>query len=477
MGALEFAWLTADQLRKLMVTRQASPVEVTRAFLSRIHDLDPFLHSFLTVAADDALRDARVAEQQLLAGCEPGPLFGVPISIKDLFWTRGMRTTAGSLVYADFVPSEDSVHAERVRAAGAIIVGKTNLPEFALFPRTANRLGPECLNPWDTSRSSGGSSGGAAASVAAGLTPLAVASDGGGSIRIPAAFCGTYGLYPSFGRVPKHGGFGGTLFFSGVGPIARDVRDAAALLQVLAGWDRRDPSSRKDEPPDYAESLDKGVEGQRFIWVGESASTADVDTRVVDRARFAATRFQELRARIDVAPIGFESDRWMDAFYVIMNADRYASLGQELYEDPVRRALLSEYARDHFARSRPIAGVEYSRALQARFKVIEFLESLFGDADLLLTPTVGVLAPQVTGSITRQPLVAYTFMVNFAGYTAATVPCGFVDGLPVGLQIVGRPNAEAAVLRASRAFEQMQPWENQRPPISAAPSAAASFEK
>jgi Asp-tRNA(Asn)/Glu-tRNA(Gln) amidotransferase A subunit family amidase len=477
MAPEPLTWLTAHELRDLVVRRLVSPVEIVEHFLARIQDVDSSLHSFLTVAADLAINDARAAESAVQSGAELGPLFGVPISIKDLFWTRGMRTTAGSLVYRDFVPAEDSVHAERVRAAGAIIVGKTNLPEFALFPRTINRLGPECLNPWDLSRSAGGSSGGAAASAAAGLTPIAVASDGGGSIRIPAAFCGVFGLYPSFGRVPKHGGFGGTLFFSGVGPISRDVRDAAILLQVLAGSDPRDPSSRKDRPPDYLESFDQGVAGKRFVWVGQSGELSELDDRVVGRARTAALRFRELGATVDNSPIGFGSEEWMEAFYVIMNADRYAAIGQELYEDPHRRGQLSEYARDHFARSGSISGVDYSRALQKRFFVIDFFERLFGDADFLLSPTVGTLPSSVNQNITRKPLVANTFMVNFAGYAAASLPCGFVDGLPVGLQIIARPNQEAALLQASRAFEVLQPWAGQRPAISDAPSAGASSEK
>jgi Asp-tRNA(Asn)/Glu-tRNA(Gln) amidotransferase A subunit family amidase len=473
----QLTWLTARELRELIVKRVVSPVEVVEQFLARIQDVDASLHSFLTVAAELAIDDARAAESLVQSGAELGPLFGVPISIKDLFWTRGMRTTAGSLVYQDFVPAEDSVHAERVRAAGAIIVGKTNLPEFALFPRTVNRLGPECLNPWDLSRSAGGSSGGAAASVAAGLTPVAVASDGGGSIRIPAAFCGVYGLYPSFGRVPKHGGFGGTLFFSSVGPITRDVRDAAILLQVLAGADPRDPSSRKDRPADYLESLDQGVAGQRFVWVRQSEELGELDDRVVTRASTAALRLQEVGAAVDASPTGFHSDRWREAFYLIMNADRYAALGKELYEDPNRRSQLSDYARDDFERSSSITAVDYSRALQTRFRVIDFFETMFGDADFLLSPTVGTLPSSVNQVVTRPPLTANTFIVNFAGYAAATLPCGFVDGLPVGLQIIARPNQEASLLRASRAFEQLLPWASQRPPISAAASAGASSEK
>lgn len=454
----ELTWMPGWQLRDLMVKKEISPVEVTQHSLDRIDELDPTIHAFITVAPELALDQARAAEESLVYGAEPGPLFGLPISLKDNYWTHDIRTTAGSLLYKDHAPPEDSVYAERARRAGAIIIGKTNLPEFALFPRTVNRLVAECLNPWDLDRTSGGSSGGAAASIAAGLTPLAIGSDGGGSIRIPAALCGVFGLHPSNGRVPRHGGIGGTLFLSGAGPVTHDVRDAATLFQVLAGPDPRDPSCMKDAPPDYLESLETGVEDLRFLWVSDCGDVGDPDERVVETAGKAAARFEELGARVERSRTGFAAEEWVDAFYTIMNADRYAQIGQHIYEDPSARGLLSDYGRDHFGRARGITAVEYSRALQTRFRVIDFMDRLFGENDLLLSPTVGIVAPSLAGPIVRRPLVAYTFIVNYAGFTAATIPCGFVDGLPVGLQIIGRPNHEAAVLRASRAFEKMQPW-------------------
>jgi Asp-tRNA(Asn)/Glu-tRNA(Gln) amidotransferase A subunit family amidase len=455
-------WMPGWRLRDLMVRKELSPVEVTQHFLDRIDNVDPAIHAFITVAPELALDQARMAEESLASGTEPGPLFGLPISLKDNYWTHDIRTTAGSLLYKDHVPPEDSVYAERARRAGAIIVGKTNLPEFALFPRTVNRLVAECLNPWDLERTSGGSSGGAAASIAAGLTPLAIGSDGGGSIRIPAALCGVFGLHPSNGRVPRHGGMGGTLFLSGVGPITHDVRDAAALFQVLAGPDPRDPSCTKGAPPDYLESLEAGVEGLKFLWVSDYGDVGEPDQRVVEVASKAAASLEELGARVEQSRKGFAAEEWMDAFYTIMNADRYAQIGQQIYENPSARGLLSDYGRDHFSRARGITAVEYSRALQTRFRVVDYMHRMFDDNDLLLSPTVGILAPSLAGPIVRRPLVAYTFIVNYSGFTASTVPCGFVDGLPVGLQVIGRPNHEATVLRASRALEKMQPWARPR---------------
>jgi Asp-tRNA(Asn)/Glu-tRNA(Gln) amidotransferase A subunit family amidase len=466
--------LPAWRVRELVAARELSPVETTRAALERIAELEPRLHAFLTVAEDAALEQARELERSLAAGDPAGPLAGVPLSVKDNFLTKGIRTTAGSLLYRDLVPAEDSIHSERARRAGAVIVGKTNLPEFALFPRTTNRLGPETVNPWDTGRTCGGSSGGAAASVAAGMTPLAVASDGGGSTRIPAALCGVVGVHPSSGRIPRHGVLGpGTLVFSGAGPITRDVRDAALLFGVLAGPDPRDPTCLKDDPPDYLAALDHGVEGMRLLWLAERSDVDGLDPAVVETAERAAHRFEEAGAAVEAPDVSIGVDEWFEAFYTIMNADRYATGGQQLYEDPAARGLLSEYARDHFGRGRTVSGAEYSRALAARYRLADRLERLLAGYDLLLTPTVGVVAPRLDGPIVRRPLVGYTFFVNYVGWTAATVPCGLVDGLPVGLHLVARANDEAMLFRAARAFEQLQPWTTARPPGRKTPLRAA----
>ena len=458
-------WLPAWQLRDQMVSGARSPVEVVGAALDRIAALDDRLHGFITVAADAALAEARAREQALAAGQPPGPLFGVPVSVKDLYWTKGMTTTAGSLIYRDFVPEHDAVHVARLRAAGAVIIGKTNLPEFALFPRTVNRLLPECRNPWDLRRSPGGSSGGSAATVAAGMTPIALASDGGGSIRIPAALCGVYGLYPSNGLLPRHGGIGSTIMFSNAGPITRDVRDAAIMLSVLAGPDERDPACWTDPVPDYLAGLDEPAAGLRMRWVGDGGDVAGLDPRVVAAARDAASAFGTAGAVLEEAGQGFAAERWMESFYTMLLADRYASIGQQLYANPATRGLLSDYGRSHFQRGSAVTGSEYSHALALRSSVIAHLRTLLGDADVLISPTVAAVAP-AAGAIDRGPLVAFTFCVNYAGFTAATLPCGLVDGLPIGLQIIGRPGSEALLLRISRVFEQARPWADRWPPVA-----------
>ncbi|MCI2416462.1 amidase [Saccharopolyspora sp. K220] len=449
-------------MRRRLVEREFSVVEVVRATLDRIAERDRVVHSFLTIDTEGALARAEELDEKLARGDLLGPLFGIPVSLKDLFETAGLRTTSGSRALADYVPDWDSVHAQRLREADAVIVGKTNTPEFAVFTRTTNDLMPETVNPWDHGRSPGGSSGGAAASVAAGLTQIAIGSDGGGSTRIPAALCGLFGLQPSQGLVPHVGGLVGTLLFSSAGPITRDVRDAALTLQVLAGPDARDPMSLRDAPGDYLSNLDDQVGDLRFAWL-ERSGLIDASAEVAQQCRDAARELVALGATVRAASGSMQADRWRDGFYQMMMSDRYASGGARFYEDVDTRALLTDYARTHFERAAKITGAQYSHALEERFHAIRALEALFEGADLLLTPTVGMVAPELAADRNRipdearLPYVAYTYLINYTGFTAATVPCGTVAGLPVGLQVIGRPGSEATVLRACRTLERVLP--------------------
>ena len=242
------AFTSATEIRRLFLNKELSPVELTRLFLDRIDAIDGQLNSYLTISAEEALDLAREAEKAMMNGIDKGPLHGVPVSIKDLEMTKGTRTTGGSLIYRDRIPAADSTVVERVRAAGAIILGKTNTPEFGLLGHTQNLLGDHCRNPWNTELTTGGSSGGAGSSLAAGLCSLATGSDGGGSIRIPASFCGIYGIKPTQGRVPLYPGISGPVtvnHFSQSGPMSRTVEHSALLLQVMAGHDLRDAISQE----------------------------------------------------------------------------------------------------------------------------------------------------------------------------------------------------------------------------------------
>jgi len=459
-------WASAWQIRDAIVAGQVSATEVIRHFIARIARLDQRIHSFFTLAADEALAQAEDIDRRIHRGETVGPLAGVPVSIKDQFWTKGIRTTGGSRIYANHVPDQDSLHVTRIKAADGVIIGKTATPEFGTFWRTTGRVAPECVNPWDTRRTAGGSSGGAAASLAAGLGPLALGSDSGGSIRLPSAMCGVLGVLPSSTRVPEHGSLGSTLFLCSAGPISRDVRDAATLLQLLAQPSVDDPLCRMDGPPDYLAKLDRGVGGLRLGWWEDRAVSGQVDAGVIAAIRKAAFGFASLGAHFVDDAVTFDTQGVDEAWRVLDFVDRYASLGEKLYSDVAARRKLTPYARERFAWAKRISGAEYSRSVRRRAEFIRSFQAGFRNCDLVLSPTLGFTAPAISsvGPAQRIPaLVAHTLAVNFAGCTAVSIPCGFVDGMPIGLQVIAPPNREALVLRAARAFEQAWPWTKRKP--------------
>jgi aspartyl-tRNA(Asn)/glutamyl-tRNA(Gln) amidotransferase subunit A len=416
---------------------------------------------------------ARAAEEAVMRGDDLGPLHGLPISIKDLEMTRGLRTTSGSLIFEDRVPDEDSVVVERVRQSGAVILGKTNTPEFGQSGTTENRLGGPCRNPWNTERTPGGSSGGAAAGVSAGLSAISTGSDGGGSIRIPASFCGLYGIKPTQGRVPRYGGRNAPIIVNQLGqsgPITRTVRDAAILLQELAGWDARDPGSLRDTPGDYIAALDRDISGLKIAWSPDFGYAA-VDPEVVDMCSKAARMFEGMRCSVSEDVFSIEAPQ--EAFRVIFSANTYASSGYLLHEHPEK---LTDYFREAMEHAATLTAADYARALGAIGALKAQFDSFFEEYDLLLSPTMAVPAfeieqhPAIIDGREVDPFFGYlpfTYPINAIGHTAASVPCGFsADGMPIGLHIVGRHGDEETVLAASAAFERVMPWAENRPPVS-----------
>ena len=362
---------------------------------------------------------------------------------------------------------------ERVRQAGAIILGKTNTPEFGQSGTTENRLGGPCRNPWNTERTAGGSSGGAAAALASGLCTLATGSDGGGSIRIPASFSGVFGLKPSQGRVPRYGGYGfpAANHFSQSGPMSRSVADTALLLQVLAGPDNRDPTSLRDATPDFMEQLNSGVRGWRIAW-SPDLGYAGVDPEVVRVTESAARLFLELGAEVEETDLTIEDP--FPAFFAVFATATFASYGHLLEGNGDD---LTEYVRDTFEHAASLTAADLSRALLRVDQLRRQMETFFDEYDLLLTPTMAVPAfpidqrPAVIGGkevkIPFWGYLPFTFPINMTGQTASSVPCGFsADGMPIGLHIVGPRGAEARVLQASAAFEEARPWAQNRPPVS-----------
>ena len=473
MGDEDLAFTPASDLRGMIDSRQVSIVELTEMFLRRIERLNPKLNAYLTVTGDEAMASARASEEALLKGESHGPLHGIPVSIKDLEITKGIRSTMGSLVFKDHIPTQDSAPAERVRRSGAIVLGKTNTPEFGFAGTTENRLGDSCRNPWNTEKTPGGSSGGAAAAVAAGLCTVASGSDGGGSIRIPCGFTGTFGIKPSQGRVPRYGGVGkpGYNTVSQSGPTTRTVRDSATLLQVMAGPDERDPGCMRQQPPDFQTALDQDIKGLRLAWSSDLGYAA-VDPEVESSASSGARLFEQLGCSVDEARLTLEDS--FPVFWTIFSVMGFTSYGH-LLDD--HRDELTERSIDTIERGREVTIPEYSRALLYVQQLQSRMDGFFEDYDLLLTPTLAVPAftigqhPGVIGGRQVNPFwgfTPYSYLFNLTMQTAASVPCGFSsDGLPIGLQIVGRRGDEATVLRAAAAFERARPWAQDRPPLSA----------
>ena len=472
MTDTELAFASATDLRGKIASKEVSPVELVDMFCDRIEALDSSLNSYLTVDREGALETAKAAEQAVMDGQDLGPLHGVPISVKDLEMTRGLRTTGGSLVFKDRVPEADSIVVERVRESGAVILGKTNTPELGLLGHTMNRLGDHCRNPWNTERTTGGSSGGAGAALAAGLCTVATGSDGGGSIRIPAGFCGVYGIKPSQGRVPRYSGASGPVAAnqtSQSGPMTRTVRDSAILLQALAGHDPRDVVSLRDKPEDYLAAADRGVAGMRLGW-SPDFGYAIVDPEVFDNCEHAALAFQEMGCSVEQVDLAL--DHPYDTFMTIFAANVSVAYGGLLS----KRDDLTDYTVKWLEDGAAVTGPEYGAALGH----IDIAKAKFDDAfeqyDLLLSPTMPMTAFPVgdpPSKIAGQEIdpfwgyVQFTAIINAIGYTAATVPCGFsADGLPIGLHIIGRHGDEASVIAASAAFEEARPWADKRPPVS-----------
>ena len=328
------AFAPSYKLSALIADKQVSPVEITQLYFDRIERLDSQLNSYLTLTQESAMESAKAAEDAVVRGDELGPLHGVPISIKDLVMTKGVRTTSGSLAYKDHVPAADSAVAERVKASGAILLGKTNTPEFGSLGANENRLGDDCRNPWDTGRTSGASSGGAGAAVAAGLCSLGTGSDGGGSIRIPASFCGIYGIKPTQGRVSGFSGVPQDVPLVNLlgqnGPMTRTVKDSAILLQALSGYDARDASSLHEAVPDFVAAVDSDISGLRMGWSADYGY-AGVDPEVVEVCAAGARVFEGLGCSVD------ESDLRLDApfeiWWVISGCSSYLTQGH-LLDDP-----------------------------------------------------------------------------------------------------------------------------------------------
>lgn len=457
------AWLSATELLSAFKKRRLSPLDVTEAILERIESLDPVLNAYALVDREGALVAASQAEARWAAGNPLGPLDGVPVSIKDIVLTRGLPTRRGSrLIEPDQPWEEDGPAVARLREAGAVILGKTTTPEFAAKPVTLSPLTGTTRNPWNANYSPGGSSGGAGAAVAAGLGPLALGTDAGGSIRIPASLCGVFGLKPSGGRVPMYPPTPyGTL--ASFGPMTRTVADAALMLSIIAQPDPRDWSALPYQEIDYSALLEQGQPRDWRIAWSPTLGYARVDPEVGRLAKAAVQRLAESGAAIESVEAVFEDPAdFLESFKRGLTDYAFRHLDEESLKQ-MDQDLAEEIRRSRGASLRAHLDAEMARAALGR-QMCAFHQ----DYDLLITPTlagppfpVELQGPEGYG---RYEWLAFSYPFNLTRQPAATVPCGFTDaGLPVGLQIVGPMNADLLVLQAARVFERILPWVDRRP--------------
>ncbi|WP_180955727.1 MULTISPECIES: amidase [Bacillus] len=468
----ELAWKSALELSYLIRTKKISPVEVVEICLERIDRINPIINAFCTLIPEQARESAKLAESQVMKGISLGPLHGIPIAIKDLTPVKGVRLTMGSKLYAEQVATEDAIVVKRIKQAGGIIVGMTNTPEFGFKGTTDNLLFGATRNPWKLDRISGGSSGGSSAAVAAGLVPFAEGSDGGGSIRIPAAICGVYGYKATYGRIPYEtvGPFYSQAPFIHFGPIARTVSDAALLYSVMDG-------SAEDEPFTFPikenifETLETGIQNLKVAYCPD-LGFFEIDPEVRKACDNATGIFKELGCIVEEVNPRFENPKknieeaWATLWYGMV-ATSHGSLSQDKLE------LLDPKVQEFIKLGKELKATEYIQANKAREEAWSKLQNIFKEYDIIICPTTAVPAFSLDTwgptEINGKPINPFhgwflTYPINLTGHPAASIPCGFSgEGLPIGLQIIGRRLEDETVFRASRAFERLSPWSEMRP--------------
>ena len=471
MEKQDIPFLSAAQLSRLIQSKEVSPIEATEAYLDRIEQVDGKLNSYITVCRDEALESAREAEQAIAAGQYLGPLHGVPVAVKDQFYTKGIRTTAGSTIMWDFVPDYDATVVSGLKNAGAILLGKLNLSEFALG-ESFHHPGGTPRNPWDLTRNPGISSSGSAAATSAFLCAASLGEDTGGSTRIPAAWSGLVGLRPTWGLVSRYGVLPVCWSMDTVGPITRTVEDCAITLQAIAGYDPNDKYTRNEPVPDYRQALAGDLTGVRVGLLSEKVDSDDVEREVRDAVVAASGVLGELGA--PVSPVSLP---------IIVHGGTASKCITDLegasvhYEGLKNRA--GEY--DYNSRVRLLTAIltpaqSYYKAQKIRGLLRQQLLELLEDVDVLVLPTSPAPAPKIPDApgIKSQEdahsrmagVRSFTGPFNLAGVPAISVPCGFTsDNLPISLQIVGRPFEDATVMKVAHAYEQATTWHTRRPPI------------
>ena len=484
----ELYYLTIAEAAGLLQKREISSRELTLAVIERIAAVEPRVRAYLALTTERALAQADAADARIAAG-ERGPLLGVPVAIKDVLTTSGVATTCGSKMLQNFVPPYDATVVSRLFDAGAVMVGKTNMDEFAMGSSTENSAYHPTHNPWDLTRVPGGSSGGSAAAVAAGEAIYALGSDTGGSIRQPAALCGVVGMKPTYGRVSRYGLVAFASSLDQVGPLTRTVRDTATVLNVICGHDAADSTSAPLDVPDFAADLDKGVKGMR-IGVPKEYMPPTLDAGVRARVDEALAALEAQGAIVDRDVALPSTGAALAVYYVIAPSEASANLarydgvkygfsyqqGEGMWDNMEKtrgRGFGAEVKRrimiGTYALSSGYYDAYYLKAQKVRTVIRREFDAAFETYDALVAPVTPTTAFKI-GEKTADPYEMYlndvfTLPVNIAGLPGLSVPAGFVDGLPVGLQVIGKPFDEAAVLRVAHAYEQAAGWSAKHPAL------------
>jgi len=471
MDKKEIPFLTASQLSKLIETREVSPVEATEAYLDRIQEVDGKLNSYITVTGEQALESARRAEHEISTGVNRGPLHGVPMAVKDQFNTAGVLTTGGSSILKENVPDEDASVITRLKDAGAVLLGKLNMSEFAMAEIYNHPYGTP-RNPWDLERNPGTSSSGSGAATAAFLCASSLGEDTGGSIRGPANFSGLVGLRPSQGRVSRHGVLGGSWSMDIVGPISRSVEDAAITIQAIAGHDPKDTYSRDVPVPDYRKALTGDIQGIKMGVIQEHMDSPNLDPAFREAVAKAISVLGEIGASSEYTSIPLAPNA--GALTMSILSVEWSNLHRKLFEENFKE--LDHNNKIRFLTGSIIPAQFYYKAQKIRTALRQQILEALEKVDVLVLPTGPVTAPLVESSPGIQSKehaltglagrISFTGPFNLAGTPALSVPCGFSSsGMPMGLQIVGRPFAEETVLKVAYAYEQNTDWRSRRPPI------------
>ncbi len=473
MNKEDICFMSASEMREKIKTQELSSQEITEIIIERIEKANPKVNAYCTPTFELAREMAKKANDAVKKDEKLGLLHGIPTSIKDLMQTKGIRTTFGSKLYENFIPDQDDIAVQRLKEAGCVLMGKTNTPDFGHIALTNNLIFGLTNNPWDLEKNSGGSSGGAAAAAASGLGPLALGSDGGGSIRVPSSLCGVYGLKPTFGRIPRYPTIG-IAFWSmdHYGPITRYVKDAALMLNVMKGYHPFDKNTFQDEDLDYIEKIE---EKPKKLNIGISTTLGffksledEVEKNVLDGAQ----KFEQFNWNIENVEIKFKKAE--HAFNQLVCSGYASDLKKDFDNRPetISRDLISEIT---YGLSLSVLDIGKAKAI--RKEVYEAFNKYFKEYDILITPTTptyafkiemgerGTIFPIIKGkALNITSWMSYTYPFNMTGLPAASILCGWSrEGLPIGMQIIGNRFDDLTVLQVSKAFEEIAPWQDKRP--------------